>query len=53
MILYTNKDPAMDAVRRFEESLEETGRRSMVKEVSKYASEFGLSLTHPRQLIVC
>ena len=53
--LYTNDDPAMDAVRRFEESSEERGRRSVVKDVRRYASEFGLSLclTHPRPLITC
>ena len=53
--LYTNEGPPKDAVRRFEERSEETGRRSMVKDIIKYASLFGLSLrlTHPRPLIMC
>ena len=38
----------MDGVRRFEERSGETGRRSMVKDIRKYASEF-----HPRPLIMC
>ena len=53
MRLDTNKNPAMDVVRRFQERSEETGRRSMVKDVRKYASEFRLCLTHPRLLITC
>ena len=46
--LYTKEDLAMDGVRRFEERSGETGRRSMVKDIRKYASEF-----HPRPLIMC
>ena len=53
--LYTNEDPAVDAVQRFEKRSEETGRQSMVKDVRKYASEFELSLwlTNPQPLITC
>ena len=45
----------MEVVRQFEERSEEKGRRSMVKDVKKYASEFGLklSLVHPQPLITC
>ena len=53
--LYRNEDPAMEVVRQFEERSEEKGRRSMVKDAKKYASEFGLklSLVHPQPLITC
>ena len=53
--LYRNEDPAMEVVRQFEERSEEMGRRSMVKDAKKYASEFGLklSLVHPQPLITC
>ena len=53
--LYTNEDPATEVVRRFEETSEEMGRRSMVKDAKKYASEFGLnlSLVHPQPLVTC
>ena len=34
----------MDAVQRFEERSEETGRQSMGKDVRKYTSEFGLTV---------
>lgn len=45
----------MDIVRGFEERSEEMGRRSMVKNAKKYASEFGLdlSLKHPQPLVTC
>ncbi|XP_068704491.1 uncharacterized protein [Montipora foliosa] len=53
--LYRNEDPAMEVVRQFEERSEEKGRRSLVKDAKKYASEFGLklSLVHPQPLITC
>ena len=53
--LYLNEDPAMEVLRQFEERSEEKGRRSMVKDAKKYASEFGLklSLVHPQPLITC
>ncbi|XP_022806640.1 uncharacterized protein LOC111343722 [Stylophora pistillata] len=54
-VLCTNEDPAMEVVRRFEERSEEMGRRSMVNDAKKYASEFGLnlSLVHPQPLVTC
>ena len=53
--LYRNEDPAMEVLRQFEERSEEKGRRSMVKDAKKYASELGLklSLVHPQPLITC
>ena len=53
--LYRNEDPAMEVLRQFEERSQEKGRRSMVKDAKKYASEFGLklSLVHPQPLITC
>ena len=43
----------MEVVRQLEERSEEKGRRSMVKDAKKYASEFGLKLTlvHPNQSV--
>ena len=45
----------MEVVRQFEERSEGKGRRSMVNDAKKYASEFGLklSLVHPQPLITC
>ncbi|PFX27420.1 hypothetical protein AWC38_SpisGene7907 [Stylophora pistillata] len=53
--LYTNDDPAMEVVRRFEERSEEMGQQSVVKDAKRYASEFGLnlSLVHPEPLVTC
>ena len=41
--LYTNEDPAMEVVRRFEERSKDMGWRLMVKDAKKYAPEFGLN----------
>ena len=51
--LYTNEDPAMGVVRRFEEKGEKTGRRSLVKDAKKYALElgFGLHLEYPQPIM--
>ena len=48
--LYCNEDPAIQMVREFEERAEEMGRRSMVKDVFRFAEELGieLNLEHPR-----
>ncbi|PFX11874.1 hypothetical protein AWC38_SpisGene24260 [Stylophora pistillata] len=45
----------MEVVRPFEERSEEMGRRSMMKDAKKYASEFGLNLplVHLQPLITC
>ena len=42
--LYSNADPTMGLVRRFEEKAERTGRRSLVKDAQKYAEELGMKL---------
>ena len=43
--LYTNRDSAMELVRRFDEKCERNGRRSIVKDAKKYAEEMGLELS--------
>ena len=49
MKLYSNNDPAMDSVRRFEKCSSRDGNQSLLKDANKYADELGLTLqlTYP------
>ena len=49
MNIYGNADPTMRLVREYEEKTAQVGRRSIVKDVEKFAEEMGidLKLQHP------
>lgn len=42
--LYSNPDPIMQAVRRYEENAEESGRRALIKDTKRCGRELGLEL---------
>ena len=49
--LYSNVDPKMETVRRFEEHAEKSGNISLVKDAKRFAEEQGLALNP--ELSVC